>query len=74
MADREPVEVTVEIAGREIVAGTLWIHQQRTETATFRYSDAYLASPVSYHLDPRMPKSAGVFQAPPGRPLFSATG
>jgi serine/threonine-protein kinase HipA len=72
MAAREPVEVTVEIAGQEVAAGTLWIHEQRTETAIFRYSDSYLTSPVSYDLDPVLPKSAGIFQAPPGKPLFSA--
>src|SRR5580692_6305122 len=72
MATREPVEVTVYTGGQEIVAGTLWIHEQKTETATFRYSDTYLASPVSYDLDPALPKSAGVFQSRPGRPLFSA--
>jgi serine/threonine-protein kinase HipA len=58
MADREPVEVTVEIGGEEVAAGTLWINEQRAETATFRYSDSYLASPVSYDLDPTLPKSA----------------
>ena len=72
MVTREPVEVTVEIGGQEVVAGTLWIREQKTETATFRYSDSYLASPVSYDLDPALPKSAGVFQSRPGKPLFSA--
>ncbi|HXL88872.1 MAG TPA: type II toxin-antitoxin system HipA family toxin [Streptosporangiaceae bacterium] len=72
MAGREPVEVTVEIEGQELVAGTLWLHDQRTETATFRYSDSYLANPDSYDLDPALPKSAGIFQSPPGKPLFSA--
>jgi serine/threonine-protein kinase HipA len=72
MVAREPVEVTVEIDGQEVVAGTLWIHEQRTETATFRYSGSYLASPVSYDLDPALPKSAGIFQSPPGKPLFRA--
>lgn len=72
MAAREPVEVTVEIGGQEVAAGTLWIREQRTETATFRYSDSYLASPASYDLDPSLPKSAGIFQSPPGKPLFSA--
>lgn len=65
----------MEIGGQEVVAGTLWIHgttEQRTETATFRYSDSYLASPVSYDLDPALPKSAGIFQSPPGKLLFSA--
>jgi len=72
MAAREPVEVTVEIGEQEVAAGTLWIREQRTETATFRYSDSYLASPVSYDLDPSLPKSAGIFQSPAGKPLFSA--
>ena len=72
MAAREPVEVTVEIGGQEIVAGTLWIHEQRAETATFRYADSYLASPVSYELDPALPKSSGIFQSPPGKPIFSS--
>jgi serine/threonine-protein kinase HipA len=51
MAGREPVEVTVDIGGREIVAGTLWIHERGGQTATFRYADSYLASPDSYDLD-----------------------
>lgn len=72
MAGREPVEVTVDIEGQELVAGTFWVHDQRTETATFRYSDSYLANPDSYDLDPALPKSAGIFQSPPGKPLFSA--
>jgi len=72
MAGREPIEVTVEIDGQEIAAGTLWIHEQRTESATFRYSDSYLASPATYDLDPALPKSAGIFQSPPGKPLFNA--
>jgi|SRR5580698_9308387 serine/threonine-protein kinase HipA len=72
MAGREPVEVTVEIDGHEFAAGTLWVHEQRTETTTFRYSDLYLTSPASYDLDPALPKSAGIFQSPPGKPLFSA--
>jgi serine/threonine-protein kinase HipA len=62
----------MEIDSHEFLAGTLWVHEQRTETATFRYSDSYLASPVSYDLDPALPKSAGIFQSQPGKPLFSA--
>ena len=73
MTIREPIEVTVEIGGQEVAAGTLWTHEQRTETATFRYSDSYLASPVSYDLDPALPKSAGVFQSRPGKPLTAPT-
>jgi serine/threonine-protein kinase HipA len=72
VAAREPVEVTVEVDGHELIAGTLWVHEQRAETATFRYSDSYLTDPVSYDLDPALPRSAGIFQSPPGKPLFSA--
>ena len=72
MAGREAVEVTVEIDGQEFIAGTLWLHEQRAQSSTFRYSDSYLASPVSYDLDPVLPKSAGIFQSASGKPLFSA--
>ena len=43
MAGREPVEVTVELDGRETVAGTLWIHERGGQSATFRYAGSYLA-------------------------------
>jgi hypothetical protein len=72
MADREPVEVTVEIDGRELTAGTLWVHDRGGQTASFRYADSYLTSPGSYALDPVLPKAAGVFHTPPGSALFSA--
>lgn len=72
MAGREPVEVTVEISGRELVAGTLWVHERGQQTASFRYSDSYLSSPDSYPLDPVLPKSSGVFHTPPGTTMFSA--
>jgi len=72
VAGREAVEVTVEIDGQEFIAGTLWLHEQRAQSSTFRYSDSYLASPVSYDLDPVLPKSAGIFQSASGKPLFSA--
>jgi serine/threonine-protein kinase HipA len=72
VAGREAVEVTVEIDGQEYLAGTLWLHDQRAESSTFRYYDSYLASPLSYELDPALPKSAGIFQSASGRPLFSA--
>jgi serine/threonine-protein kinase HipA len=72
MAGREPAEVTVQIGGRELVAGTLWIHERGGQTATFRYADAYLASPDSYALDPALPMSSGVFHTPPGKAMFNA--
>jgi serine/threonine-protein kinase HipA len=72
MAGREPVEVSVETGGRELTAGTLWVHDRGGQTSTFRYADSYLASPDSYDLDPALPRSSGVFHTPPGRAMFSA--
>ena len=72
MSEREPVEVTVEIAGQELVAGTLLVHERGGQTASFRYSDSYLTSPDAYALDPVLPKAAGVFHTPPGSAMFSA--
>ncbi len=72
MAERLPVEVTVEIDGREVVAGTLWVHERGGQTASFRYSDSYLTSSRGYSLDPVLPKAAGVFHTPPGLAMFSA--
>jgi len=72
MAGREPVEVTVDVNGQEMVAGTLWIHERGGQTATFRYASSYLASPDAYDLDPALPKSSGVFRVPAGRAMFSA--
>lgn len=72
MAEREPVEVTVEIDGREVTAGTLWVHERGGQSATFRYSDSYLTDPAGYALDPALPMSAGVFRSPPGSALFRA--
>jgi transcriptional regulator with XRE-family HTH domain len=61
MPEREPVEVTVQIDGRDQVAGTLWIHDRGGQTASFRYADSYLTRKGSYALDPALPRSAGVF-------------
>jgi serine/threonine-protein kinase HipA len=70
MAERGPVEVTVEIDGRETVAGTLWVHERGGQSATFRYSDSYLADPAGYALDPALPRGAGVFRSPPASAMF----
>lgn len=72
MPGRDPVEVTVDVGGRELLAGTLWINERGGQAATFRYADSYLASPDSYDLDPVLPKAAGVFHTPPGRAMFNA--
>jgi len=66
MAGRDPVEVTAQVDGREVAAGTLWIHDRSGQSATFRYADSYLAERGSYDLDRALPKAAGVFHTPPG--------
>jgi len=68
------VEVTVEIDGLELVAGTLWAHERGQESATFRYSDSYLVNPHAYELDPALPMRSGVFQTPGGKAMFNAFG
>lgn len=67
-----PVEVTVEIDGRELVAGTLWFHQRGQQSATFRYTDDYLSNPHAYELDPALSLRSGVFQTPGGKGMFNA--
>lgn len=57
MNDREPIEVTVLVRGRELVAGTLWFHERGKPTASFRYADPYLTSPGSYALDLGLPRT-----------------
>jgi serine/threonine-protein kinase HipA len=72
MPAREPVEVTVEIDGKELTAGTLWVHERGGQSASFRYADSYLTAPTCYPLDPMLPVEAGVFHTPPGLAMFSA--
>ena len=69
-AEREPVEVTIEIDGTEVVAGTLWVHERRSQSATFRYAEPYLEHPFAYEIDPALPLSTAVAQTPPDREMF----
>ncbi|OHV47123.1 HipA domain-containing protein [Pseudofrankia sp. BMG5.36] len=72
MVERNPVEVTVEIDGQETAAGTLWLHDRGGQSATFRYTDAYLTNPAGYDLDPALARAAGVFHTPPRSAIFNA--
>lgn len=72
MAERNPVDVTVQIDGQDQVAGTLWIHDRGGQTASFRYADSYLSRQGSYALDPALPKAAGVFHTSTGTAMFGA--
>ncbi len=72
MAPRDPVEVTVQVGGRELVAGLLWVHERGGPSASFRYSDSFLSGPDAYALDPALPKSSGIFHTPPGKAMFGS--
>ena len=73
MAERGPVEVTVEIGGRaarpRARSGSTIAAGRRHHSGT---PDSYLASPDGYALDPALPKSGGVFHTPPGSTMFNA--
>src|SRR5215207_3125361 len=72
MADRE-VEVFVQLAGEDVLAGRLWAHRRRrVESATFAYVPGYLARKDSYPLDPALPLVTGQLQTPANRPIFGA--
>ncbi len=72
MAEIE-VEVLVQIAGEDVLAGRLWSHRRRaTESATFAYATSYLARRGAYELDPTLPLVAGTQQTASTRAIFGA--
>ena len=69
----QPIEVDVQIAGRDVPAGRLWTHHHgRSESATFSYREDYLQRAYAYELDPGLPLQAGQHQTPVNQPLFGA--
>jgi serine/threonine-protein kinase HipA len=67
------IEVFVQIAGEDVLAGRLWPHRRRqTESETFTYAPSYLARRDAYALDPALPVFSGQIQTPSGRPMFGA--
>jgi serine/threonine-protein kinase HipA len=69
----QPIEVDVQIAGRDVPAGRLWTHRHgQSESATFSYRDGYLERADAYELDPGLPLQAGQHQTAVGQPLFGA--
>ena len=69
----QPIEVDVQIAGRDVSAGRLWTHRHgQSESATFSYRDDYLQRADSYELDPALPLQTGQHQTAVGQPLFEA--
>jgi serine/threonine-protein kinase HipA len=56
----QPIEVVVQIAGRDLPAGRLWTHRSgRSESATFSYLQEYLQQAEAYALDPALPLVEG---------------
>lgn len=67
------VEVFVQLAGEDVLAGRLWSHRrQNVESATFVYAAEYLARRDSYPLEPALPLVSGQLQTPEGRNIFGA--
>lgn len=67
------IEVTVQIDGVDVVAGTLFTRASRgVESSTFRYSSAYLSRPDAYELEPLLPLSESPNHTPPNTSLFNA--
>lgn len=67
------VEVVVQIAGADVLAGRLWAHRRRNaESQTFAYVPDYVARPDAYALDPALPLVVGQQQTPAGRAIFGA--
>ncbi|MGH9067997.1 MAG: type II toxin-antitoxin system HipA family toxin, partial [Acidimicrobiales bacterium] len=69
---RQPIEVTVTVGDEEVLAGILWVHDRRGQSATFAYDQTYLARPLAYQLGPTLPLGAGVVQTHPGKEMFDA--
>lgn len=67
------VDVIVQLAGENLLAGRLWSHRRRgRESATFSYSPDYLVRDDAYELDPMLPLLAGPQQTSEGRATFGA--
>lgn len=66
-------DVVVQIAGEDQLAGRMWSHRGRgSESATFRYDDAYLALPGAYAPDPALTLDGARHQTALGRATFGA--
>lgn len=71
MADH--VEVYVQLAGADVLAGRLWVHRPHgVESQTFSYAPEYLAHKDAYELDPLLTLNEGAHQTPASRATFGA--
>ncbi len=72
MADTA-VDVIVQIAGEDVLAGRLWSHRRPgSESTTFSYASDFLERPDAYELDPLLPLFEGQQQTPEGKAIFGA--
>jgi serine/threonine-protein kinase HipA len=66
------IDIYIQAGGRTLRVGRLWLHSARGgESASFEYSDAWLASPAAFDLDPALPLGRGAFHTGPARKLFA---
>lgn len=69
----QPIEVIVQIAGRDLPAGRLWTHRSgRSESATYSYLQEYLQQAEAYALDPALPLVEGQQHTSVGQAMFAA--
>jgi serine/threonine-protein kinase HipA len=69
----DPVNVFVQIAGKDVLAGQLWSHRRRgSESATFRYGSEYLVRADAYQLDAALGLFEGAQQTAQGQAMFGA--
>ena len=67
--------VYVDLAGRPILAGRLWMRVRKgNESATFEYDRQWLAHPTRFSLEPALTLGPGPHHTPAGRALFGALG
>jgi serine/threonine-protein kinase HipA len=72
MAD---VEVHIDLHGNTSLVGLLRHHASgRGETATFEYSDEWLAGGTRFSIEPALQLTRGVFAPRPGQSLFGSLG
>jgi serine/threonine-protein kinase HipA len=66
------IDVHIQAGAQTLRVGRLWLYSARGgESATFEYSDAWLASPTAFDLDPALPLGRGAFHTGPARKLFA---
>lgn len=67
------IQVWVSVNNEDVEAGTLYHHfKEGVESATFYYTESYLARADAYALDPALPLEVGPLQTPEELPIFNA--